>query len=97
MPERLDRVTIELKIGNIAVPSDARQALHTRLQLGRLSTSLRAMFDAVGASRPVELNPAQRATLLGMLDEWDRDDSAALPTELDKLRRALRDDLAGLA
>ena len=97
MPECLDRITIALKSGDIAIQWDARQALLARLQYVADSTSLRAMFDAVGASRPVELNPAQRATLLGLLDEWARDDSEAMPTELDKLRRALRDDLAGLA
>jgi len=99
MPERLDRVTIELKSGDIAIPWDARQALLARLQHVADSTSLRVMFEAVGASRPVELNPTQRATLLGLLDEWAlrRDDSAAMPAELDNLREALRDDLAGHA
>jgi hypothetical protein len=98
MPQSLDNITIALARGDVTVSSEARQALLARLQHVRDSTSLRAMLDpAVGATRPVELNPAQRATLLGLLDEWSlrRDDSAAMPAELDDLRDALRDDLAG--
>ena len=56
------------------------------------------MFDAVGASRPVELNPAQRATLLGILEAWSNEDGdEAMPAGLNELRNALSADLADLA
>jgi hypothetical protein len=97
VPERLDSITIALSLGHVTISWDARQALLSRMQHVHDSTSLRASFDAVGASRPVELNPAQRATLLGLLDEWTLDESEAMPTELENLRVALRDDLADLA
>ena len=54
------------------------------------STSLRASFDAVGASRPVALNPAQRATLLGLLDEWTLDESEAMRSDADRARQPAR-------
>jgi hypothetical protein len=95
MPERLDKITIALEQGDVSLTWATREALLARLQHIQESSSLRAMFDAVGVTRPVELNPAQRATLLGLLDEWSRDDQETLPTELDDLRDALRDDLAG--
>ena len=65
MPERLDHVTIALGGGDVTLSWDARQALLARLEHVHESSSLRAMFEAVGATRPVELNPAQRATPTG--------------------------------
>ena len=99
MPERLDQITVALSRGDIAISWEARQALMARLQHVHDSSSLRATFDAVGASRPVELNPAQRATLLGLLQEWTlgQDADEAMPAELNELRDALREDLADLA
>jgi hypothetical protein len=98
MPERLDQITVAPNRGDVTLTWDARQALLARLAHVHDSSSLRATFDAVGATRPVEMNPAQRATLLGLLDEWSTDDKAeAMPTELTQLRDALREDLADLA
>jgi len=96
MPDRLDTITVALSRGDVTISWDARQALLARLQHVNDSSSLRAMFEAVGATRPVELNPAQRATLLGLLDEWTLEDDA-LPTDLIGLRDALSEDLADLA
>ena len=96
VPERLDTITVALAHGDIALSWETRQALVARLQHVSDSSSLRAMFESVGATRPVELNPAQRATLLGLLDEWTLEDDA-LPTDLIGLRDALSEDLADLA
>ena len=96
MPDRLDTITVALSRGDVTISWDARQALLARLQHINDSSSLRAMFEAVGATRPVELNPAQRATLLGLLDEWTLEDDA-LPADLIGLRDALSEDLADLA
>lgn len=98
VPERRDTITVTLGHGDVMLSWDTRQALIARLQHVQDASSLRAMFDAVGTTRPVELNPAQRATLLGLLDEWSLDnESEAIPTDLNNLRDALREDLAGLA
>ena len=96
MPERVDHITVALSRGDVTLTWDARQALIARLQHVQDASSLRAMFEAVGATRPVELNPAQRATLLGLLEEWTLE-GAALPTDLIELRDALTEDLADLA
>ena len=96
MPDRLDTITVALSRGDVTISWDARQALLARLQHVNDSSSLRAMFEAVDATRPVELNPAQRATLLGLLDEWTLEDDA-LPADLIGLRDALSEDLADLA
>ena len=81
MPDRLDTITVALSRGDVTISWDARQALLARLQHVNESSSLRAMFEAVGATRPVELNPAQRATLLGLLDEWTLDRRCAMPAD----------------
>jgi hypothetical protein len=96
VPERLDQITVALNRGDVTLTWDARQQLHARLQHAHDSSSLRATFEAVGATRPVELNPAQRATLLGLLEEWSLEQDA-MPAELNELREALTEDLADLA
>jgi hypothetical protein len=96
VPERLDYIIVALDRGDVILAWDTRQTLMSRLQHVHDSSSLRATFDAVGASRPVELNPAQRATLHGLLEEWALED-AALPADLIELRDALTQDLADLA
>ena len=49
---------------------------------------IRSRFDPDGAS-PVELTPAQRASLLVILDDWPE----AMPQELLELRNALITDV----
>ena len=68
VPDHLHTITVVLSAGDVTISWDTRQALIARLQHIRDSSSLRSMFEAVGATRPVELNAAQRATLLGLLD-----------------------------
>lgn len=97
VPERPDTITVALSHGDIALSWETRQALMARLQHVSESSSLRAMFEAVGATRPVELNPAQRATLLGILEQWPTDGDDAMPRELSELCNALSEDLADLA
>ena len=96
VPERLDTITVALSRGNLTISWPERQALMARLQHVSESSSLRAMFEAVGAPRPVELNPAQRATLPGLLEEWTLEDDE-VPADLIELRNKLSEDLADLA
>jgi hypothetical protein len=96
VPERLDRVTIALSRGNITISWDARQALLTRLQHVHSSSRIRATFDAVGATQPVELNPGQKVALVRMLEEW-WDEGSGMPLELAALHDALKDDVGDLA
>jgi hypothetical protein len=99
MQERVDRITVALSRGDVTLTWDSRQALMARLQHVQSSSCIRATFDAVGATSAVELNPAQRATLIGVLGEWSlgRGADKAMPEGLIELRDALSDDLADLA
>ena len=49
MPERLDRVTIALNGGNVAISWAGREALMQRLQEIQESSQIRVSFTAVGA------------------------------------------------
>ena len=95
MPERLDRVTVPLNGGDVILTWDARQALMRRLQSVQETFRLRASFEAVGASHPVELTGGQRTALLLILEEWtlDLDGHEAMPQDLYELRNALITDL----
>jgi hypothetical protein len=95
MPERLDRVTVPLNRGDVLLTWDARQALMRRLQSVQETFRLRASFEAVGASRPVNLTGGQRTALLVVLEAWslDLDGHEAMPQGLYSLRDALITDL----
>ena len=96
MPERLDRVTVALNSGNVSFSWDERQALMRRLQHVQSSARIRASFDAVGASRRVELSTGQRTALLLTLEGWalDSDGPEPMPEGLRELRNALLRDLS---
>jgi hypothetical protein len=93
VPERLDHVTVALNRGNVTISWDARQALLTRLQHVQSTSRIRASFDSVGATRPVELNPGQKAALVKTLEGWWAEGSG-MPIELAVLCDALNQDLA---
>jgi hypothetical protein len=89
MPERLDRVTVALGDREVIVSWNTREALMAQMQ-DFDATELREAFDAVGATRPVELGPSQRDALLQLLEAWSRDEDP-MPKELVELRDALID------
>ena len=105
MPERLDRVTIALDARNITISWEARQALQKRLYYkdvkagmmtrGESTDGILRAFEAVGATRPVELTKGQRMLLLNVLRIWPHDEKWAIepegdmPAELSVLRDAL--------
>ena len=95
MSERLDHVTVALSRGNVTFTWATRQALMRRLLHVHSTARIRASFEAVGASRPVELSAGQRAVLLIILEEWSvgGDGYEAMPEGLFELRNALLDDL----
>ena len=95
VPERLDRVTVALNGRPVILTWNARQALMRRLQHVQEVSRLRASFDAVGATRPVELTGNQRTALLLTLENWalDLDKFEAISPELLELRDELIADL----
>ena len=91
MPERLNRVTVALKVGEAVISWASRDALMQRLQETGERYNIRHSFNAVGASRPVELSPTQCADLVVILDDWPE----TMPQDLLELRNALIADLDG--
>ena len=86
VPERLDRVTVPVPMGTHTISWDARETLLAKLaqkktvawleqeglEFGVESTAaaIRARFEAVGASRPVELSADERNMLGWLLNSW---------------------------
>jgi hypothetical protein len=90
MPHRLDRVTIELPNGDIAIRWYTRQALLHRLQEIRENRGLRAAFTAARATWHVPLDEGRRVALQRALVDWSGD---GMPTELEELRDRLTDEV----
>jgi hypothetical protein len=98
MPERIDRVTVAMNATDAVTLSwNARQSLLDRLKREDGTDTIVTAFEAVGATRSVELTVAQRATLLQALERWASlayDGFKSILPELEQLRHALEDDLA---
>jgi hypothetical protein len=92
MPERLDNVTIKLNRGTATLPWPSRDALLEKLTHVEHGTSIRDAFEAVGASRPVELTLEQKAKLHGVIDNW----IDGLEGGVDDLDEGIRELWAGL-
>src|SRR5690349_9817667 len=96
MPERLDRVTIQLasRPEPCVISWAARDELIFRLQLQAEGASAVEAFRAVGASSPVRLSVDEKEQLLIAVDEWMRAvGSDELPPEVFDLRSVLINDL----
>ena len=97
MPAHLNRITVALSGREVFLRWDTRQALMARMRYVGGTDRLLDAFDAVGASRPVDLGPGHRDALLQVLEYWASglDDYGAIPPELLELRDALIDDFDG--
>jgi len=95
MPERRDRVAIATSRDVIELPWASRDSLlHEIRHLGGNAKPIRAAFEAVGASRPVELSRADQTTLFSAIELWaDSVTVEALPPGIWRLRCALADQL----
>lgn len=95
--ERLDQITIALSSGNVPLTWASRQQLMARLRHIESSAKIRATFEAVGTTKPVELTVGQKAALLTALMDWalGRDGYEAMSPELFTLRNLLTEDVVG--
>jgi hypothetical protein len=89
VPERLERITVAAPSGDVTITWDTRQMLMERLAQRDDTAGIRRRFDAVGASRSVELNRDERLALRGLLDEWLCDEKPPDEQELTDLYIAL--------
>jgi hypothetical protein len=92
MPERPNRVEVALNRGTAKLRPPSRDALLERLAHVEGGTSIRAAFEAVGASRPVKLTREQKAKLHGVIDDWINE----LRGSGDDLDEGIRDLSTGL-
>jgi len=94
-PSRLDHVQVLTADGPVTISWYARDQLLDRIRhLETLAPVVRA-FEAVGATRPVELYPEGKQLLLDVIETWGRDDGGLerLPDGITQLRHALADEL----
>jgi hypothetical protein len=73
MPERLDRVYVDVAGVIVEITWHERDVLLEELAFAEGTKPIRERFEAVGASRPVELDAEQRARLRAALDDWGED------------------------
>jgi hypothetical protein len=92
MPERPDPVEVALKRGTAKLRAPSRDALFERLAHVEDGTSIRDAFEAVGASRPVQLTREQKAKLHRVIDDWINERKG----DSDELDEGIRDLWAGL-
>ena len=95
MSERLDRVAIATSRDVIELSWASRDSLlHEIRNLGENAKPIRTAFEAVGASRPVELSRAEQRTLYGAIELWAASVTVeALPPDIWRLRCALAEQL----
>ena len=97
MPVRLNRVDVALTRGPVTLTWKERESICWLLRKRRgvdEAAGIRASFDAVGASQPVELSHRQRIELLIVLEESMHDrESESIPPGLYELRNALWEEL----
>jgi hypothetical protein len=95
VPERLDRVAIARSGDVIELSWASRDSLlHEIRNLGENAKAIRAAFEAVGSSRPVELSRGEQTTLFRSIELWaDSVTLEALPPGIWRLRCALADQL----
>jgi hypothetical protein len=90
VPERLDHVSVATRYGSVAIPWDARDAL-----LDEFRNVIRE-FQAVGASRPVNLDSAGKRLVVEAIHamaEKAEDGFDGLDSQLVQLRHKLVDEL----
>jgi hypothetical protein len=85
---RLDRVRIDVAGETVEITWDERDTLLEELAWAAETKPIRVKFEAVGASRPVELDAANRLHLLKALDDWGSD--RLQPEGIARLHEALR-------
>jgi hypothetical protein len=70
MPDRLDQVHVAVAEEIVEIHWDERNTLLTRLRTVAGCATIVQRFEAVGASRPVELDDEQRLRLRVTLELW---------------------------
>jgi hypothetical protein len=97
MPERLDRVDVELAERTVTLTWDVREQLVAEMRHLPSLEPVRRDFENAGASRPVRIERELRGDVCQVIEAWARQTPGglrALPDGLFDLRNALADELA---
>ena len=88
MPPRLEQVRVDVDGEVISISWDERDRLLEELAFAAGTKPIRERFEAVEASRPVELDGELRAGLRAALDNWE-EDRVRQPEGIARLHSAL--------
>ena len=88
MSARLDLVRVDVDGEVISISWNERDHLLQELAFAAGTGPIRRRFEAIGASRSVELDVEQRALLRAALDAWE-DDRIPQPEGIERLHSAL--------
>jgi hypothetical protein len=97
MPERLDRVYIELAERTVTLTRAAREQLLAEIAHLPSLEPVRRDFENAGASRPVRIEQELRGDVVQVIEAWARKTPGglhALPYGIFDLRNALADEPA---
>ena len=95
MPERLDRVDVELAERTVTLTWDARAQLLGEVAHLPSLEPIRRDFENAGASRPVRIDRELRGDVFQVIEAWARKTPGglrALPDGIFDLRNALADE-----
>ena len=93
MPERLDIITVQTRHRFLPMPWDSRQALLAELRRDDALRPTVTAFEAVGATRPVEIPHAQGRTARRGARGLGGEVGGDLPEGAVALHDALKDEL----
>ena len=95
MPDRLDHVTVATSRGDISIPWTSRNELLNEIRPRTNGVPVTRAFEAVGATRPVELENAGKLLVIQTIDLMIADAGGAehLPEGLVTLQNSLIGDL----
>jgi hypothetical protein len=88
MSARLDLVRVDVDGEMISISWDERDHLLEELAFAAGTKPIRERFEAIGASRPVQLDMELRARLRAVLDDWE-EGSVQQPEGIARLHSAL--------
>src|SRR4051794_1072026 len=94
-PYPVRHFTIALSRNTLELPWTSRAPLLKRVERHAGGLQVRLAFEAVGATRPVKLDPAGKRVLLQVVEQWLGEATAdGLPAGVWELRNELQNELA---
>jgi hypothetical protein len=94
-PRRIRHFKIALSRNTVELPWPSRTRLLERVGRHNGGLQVRLAFEAVGATRPVKLDPAGKRVLLQVVERWLAEPGyGGMPDGIRELRDELQNELA---